>query len=115
MGFPSYSQALNRFQIGPADLDYFRSRGVAGNDAHIAPRSLERLRKKLDQGFVRQSIDRRSCYAHFQGYALKPRDLVLRRARLEANGESNGLTSTVRVECAQMSWNRKDSMMLSRM
>jgi hypothetical protein len=48
MEFPSYSQALNRFQIDPANLDYLRSRGVAGNDAHIAPWSLERVRKKLN-------------------------------------------------------------------
>ena len=82
MEFPSYSQALNRFQIYPADLDYLRPRGVAGHDAHIAPWSLERPRKKLDQRFIRQSVDRRSCHAHFQRYALQPDDLVLRRARL---------------------------------
>ncbi|HMH85717.1 MAG TPA: hypothetical protein VK529_07215 [Gemmatimonadaceae bacterium] len=74
---------MNRFQIHPADLDYLRPRGVAGNDAHIAPWSLKLFGKKLDQSIVRHSLHRRSCYTHLQRNALQPDDLVLRRTRLE--------------------------------
>lgn len=85
MEFPSASQALNRFQIHSGDLDHLRPRGVAGNDAHIAPRNLKRCGKKLDQCVVRHSLHRRSCYTHLEPNALQPDDLVLRRTRLDAN------------------------------
>src|SRR5450759_614903 len=88
---------------------------IRDSDAHIAPCCLERFGKELDHGFVRQSVHRRSCYAHLQGDALQPSDLVLRRARLEANRESYRVTSAMRVKIAHIKRNSSDSMTLSSM
>src|SRR5450759_4928490 len=85
---------------------------MARNDAHIAPRSLERFGKKLDQGVVRQSIHRRSCHAHLERGALQAYDLVLRRSRLETDRESYRVTSLMSVKIGHIRLNRAHSMML---
>src|SRR5437773_881498 len=84
-GITSVSQALNLFQFCSANLDDLVSRRVAGHDAHIAPRDLQRLGKKIDQGLVRHSLYRRSCDPHLQAISLKSGDFVSGRARLQAN------------------------------
>src|SRR5438105_13784040 len=73
---PSLSQALNRLQVYPAHFDHLGSRGVARHDAHIAPRSFQGLRKKIDQCLVRHSFYRWSCHAHLQGNSLQTDDLI---------------------------------------
>src|SRR6266550_1250262 len=75
-GFTSVSQPLNRFQPYSAHLDNLVAGRVAGHDAHIAPRDFQRLGKKLDQGFVRHSLHRRSCDANLQMIALQSGDFI---------------------------------------
>src|SRR5207248_6999197 len=72
----SVSQPLNGFQVDSANLDQLRSRRVAGNDAHIAPRNFQSRRKKIDECLVRHSLDRRSCDAHLQEISLRADDFV---------------------------------------
>src|SRR6266581_6623615 len=74
--FPSFSQPLNRLQVDPAYFDHFGSRGVAGHDAHITPRSFQGPGKKIDQCLVRHSVYWWSCHPHLQGNPVQTDDLI---------------------------------------